>query len=460
MIARTIIAAALAGTVLTTPALAQDSEPFTLQGALGDPDGLTIAASYRARYEALDGQFRSGLDDSDDLIVLRGLLFVEYDAGPLRFGAELQDSRAYAGDEGGSVGTGEVNAVELIQGYVGIDIDGDDEDGTTMTADIGRFTMNLGSRRLVGRNNFRNATNAFTGARIELTGARDVYYTAFYTLPQIRLPDDKESILDNDVEFDEETFDLAFFGGFAQQPNFFAEGIGLELYFYGLDEDDSSDRATRDRELYTPGFRIYREPAKSKIDFEVEGIYQLGNVSASSASDAAELDVSAFSVHADAGYTFDADWAPHVIVEYDVASGDDGNGDFNRFDNLYGVRRPDWGPTSIYGPLGRANIHSVGARLEVKPDSRWDGFIGYRAAWLYDERDTFASTGIRDPDGDSGDFGGNQIEARARYWIVPRLLRLDVGGAVLFPGEFLEDAPNASGNGTTTYGYIDITATF
>lgn len=462
MIARTLTAALAAATFLAGPALAQDPEPFTLQSALGDPDNLTVTASYRVRYEALDGQVRSGLDDTDDLITLRGLLFAEYDAGPFRLGAELQDSRAYAVDAGSAVSTGEVNAFELIQGYVGIDIDGDGdgEDGTTATADIGRFTMDLGSRRLVGRNNFRNTTNAFTGARFEATGARNAYYTSFYTLPHIRLPNDKEEILDNEVEFDDETFNLTFWGGFTQQPKFFGNDIALELYFYALDEDDSPSRPTRDRELYTPGFRIYRNPAADKIDFELEGIYQLGSISASSAADAAELDVSAWSAHADVGYTFSGGWNPRVIVEYDIATGDDGEGDFNRFDALYGVRRPDWGPTSIYGPLGRANIHSVGTRLEVKPSSRLDGFVGYRAAWLYDERDTFASTGVRDPAGLSGDFAGHQIEARARYFLIPGLLRLEAGGAVLFPGEFLDDAPNASGNGATTYGYIDLTAAF
>lgn len=261
MIARTIIAAALAGTSLATFALAQESEPFTLQGALGDPDGLTISASYRVRYEALGGQFRPGLDENDDLITLRGLLVLGYDAGPIRLFGELQDSRAYAADAGSSVGTGEVNTFEPIQGYVGIDFDGDDEDGTTLTADIGRFVMDLGSRRLVGRNNFRNTTNAFTGIRLEATGARDSYYTAFYTLPHTRLPDDKESILDNETEFDDESFALAFWGGFMQQPKLFGN-TGLELYFYALDEDDTQARATRDREIFAGLSRVSRSQGR------------------------------------------------------------------------------------------------------------------------------------------------------------------------------------------------------
>lgn len=110
--------------------------------------------------------------------------------------------------------------------------------------------------------------------------------------------------------------------------------------------------------------------------------------------------------------------------------------------------------------MGRNNISSPGIRLEVKPSSRWDGFVFYRAAWLDSATDSFASTGLRDASGASGTFGGHQIEARARYWIIPKALRLDTGAAALFQGEFLEKAPNGNGFGDTLYGYIDITVSF
>lgn len=119
-----------------------------------------------------------------------------------------------------------------------------------------------------------------------------------------------------------------------------------------------------------------------------------------------------------------------------------------------------YGPTGIYGPLGRNNISSPGVRLEVKPSKRWDGFLFYRAAWLDSATDSFASTRVRDASGASGKFGGHQIEARARYWIVPKALRLDTGAAALFHGRFLETAPNTNGFGDTLYGYIDVTVSF
>lgn len=461
MIARLTLFAGTAGLAfLSAPAFAQDSkEAWTLHEAIGAPDELTITASVRARYEVLGGQFRPGLDRNDDLVTLRSNLFAEYDAGPVRIGGELIDARAYAADAGSSVGAGDVNAVELVQAYVGLDFGEALGKGTDATLDAGRFVMDLGSRRLVGRNNFRNTTNAFTGVRAEFSGAGKEHLTLFYTLPHTRLPVDKASILDNEIEWDRESFDLTFWGAYLTKPKLVGRG-NLDLFLFGLDEDDAPSRPTRDRRIYTPGFRFYSDPAAGVVDFEFEAAYQFGDISASSAANAATQNVSAHFIHAEVGRQFGGPWSPRVAIEYDLASGD-GRGDgFNRFDSLYGPRRFDYGPTGIYGPLGRSNISSPGVRLEVKPDKRWDGFLFYRAAWLDSATDSFASTGVRDATGNSGKFGGHQIEGRARYWIVPKLLRLDAGGAVLFNGRFLKDAPNASGNGNTSYGYVDITATF
>lgn len=444
----------LAGIALAASGTARAAdEPWTLHEAIGAPDNLRISGSARIRYEALSNQYRPGLDENDDLISLRAGLFAEYDAGRVRFGGELVDSRAYAADAGGAVGTGEVNALELVQAYVGIDFN----DRTRL--DVGRFTMDLGSRRLVGRNNFRNTTNAFTGARFDWRGRGREQASLFYTLPHTRLPADKDSILDNAAEWDRETFDLTFWGAFANLPAVIG-GANLDLYFFALDEDDSNSVATRNRELYTPGFRLFRDAQAGRWDFELEAAIQFGNVRASVTPDASRQDVSAWTLHAEIGRQFGGPWAPRIAIEYDHATGDRTGGDQGRFDSLYGPRRPDWGPTGIYGPLGRSNVRSPGVRLEVKPNSRWDGFIGYRAAWLDSRTDAFAFTGVRDPGGAAGRFAAHQVEARARYWIVPGLLRLDAGGAVLIRGRFLRDAGNANGYGDTLYGYTDITLAF
>jgi hypothetical protein len=438
------------------------AEPWSLQEALGDPDRLTVSGSFRARYESLDGQFRPGKDGGDQLISLRSTLFGEFDLGGVKLGAELFDSRAYEGDLGGAVSTGEVNTFEFVQAYAKVRLGqaGPKAAGTELT--LGRFTMDLGSRRLVGRNNFRNTTNAFTGAKLDWNGTSGAGLTAFYSLPQNRLPDDQASILDNETHFDRERWGQRFWGLFYARPDLPWGGSG-EAFVFGLKEKDAASFRSRNRDIVTIGGRLYRDPSAGAYDYEFEGGWQTGETRGStSPADTRDLDVDAWYLHAEVARTFEAAWSPRVSLEYDYASGDKDptDGKSQRFDSLYGTRRPDFGPTGIYGPIGRSNLSSPGVRIEVKPDKRWDGFLFYRALWLVTARDSFANTGVRDASGRSGKFAGHQIEARARYWIVPKQVRLDFGGAYLATGKFLERAPNATRQGDTLYGYADVTVTF
>src|SRR3546814_5960549 len=118
------------------------------------------------------------------------------------------------------------------------------------------------------------------------------------------------------------------------------------------------------------------------------------------------------------------------------------------------TRRPSdlYGPTGLYGPISRSNEISPGVRVEVKPDKRWSAFAMYRALWLANRTDSFGSTGVRDATGQSGRFAGQQLEASASYWLMPKVAQLEVGYARLFKGRFLRVAPNAPDTGDTNYG--------
>lgn len=431
---------------------------FRLQELVGDPEGLTIGGSVRLRYEALDNQFRPGLDEKDDAFVIRTLVRAEYDTGPVRFAAEMQDSRAYDTDAGSPVGTSEVNTFELINAYVGFDIGGTAKKPAA-TLEVGRFTMDLLNRRLVARNAFRNTINSFTGARLKVAGPAGSSLTAFYTMPQVRLPGDKDDILDNKVKWDRESNDLVFWGGVLDMP-LPRQGPLLNLAFFALDEQDGPDLATRDRKLYTANARLFRKPAPGHFDYEFEAAYQFGSISSGTAANAARLDVSASFVHAVAGYQWSGGWKPRISLAWDLAAGDKGAGSYNRFDTLFGARRWEFGPTSLYGALGRANLNTPGVFVEASPSARTSLSAAYRAAWLDSATDSFSSTGVKDGSGASGKFAGHQVEARVRHWLVPKFLQAELGGAVLFNGRFLKDAPNANGFGNTAYGYAQLEMTF
>lgn len=429
------------------------AQPAVAQPGTGK-DGLDLSGSIRARYEYLDGQFRPGFDEKDDLVSLRTTILGEFRSGGFRVGAEMYDSRAYGGEIGSAVSANDVNTLEFVQAYVGYGWRGAGGNRTAVQA--GRMTINLGSRRLIANDDYRNTSTGFTGVRGDLVRG-NTSATLLYLLPQQRLPDDLPSVLYNQWNFDRESFDTRLWGGlFARK---LGDGVTVEGTYLRFFERDGR-QATRDRRLHTFGARIIREPATRAFDYEVELIGQRGSISASTATTAARLPVGANFQHAEIGYTVAGAWKPHLSLEFDRASGDDRGRRFGRFDTLYGMRRADLGPAGIYGALGRTNIIAAGARLEVAPSKRLDAFASWRALWADEQSDSFSTTGIRDVSGASGSYAGHQFDGRVRYWVVPAKLRAELNAVYLAKGRLLRDAPNAPPTGDTVYTSLALSAVF
>jgi hypothetical protein len=66
----------------------------------------------------------------------------------------------------------------------------------------------------------------------------------------------------------------------------------------------------------------------------------------------------------------------------------------------------------------------------------------------------------RDPTGRSGDFIGHTFDGRARYWIVPESIRLELGGSALIHGEFSKNLPDGPEDDLTLFGYAQVTLSF
>ena len=310
---RVLAMTAAAALTVGGPAWAAQA-PWTLQTALGPPDGLTVSGSARARYEVLDGQVRPGFGTGEDILVLRTTLFAEYRTGPLRLGAELYDSRAYGADRGGVLSTTDVNAFEPVQAYVAADLGPLFGAGTGANLQLGRMMLNLGSRRLVAADDYRNTTNGYTGGKLELKGRAGTSATLIYVAPQVRLPEDQPGLRANRVRLDTEDGDLVLWGGVAGKSGLPDKAL-LEIQYIGLDERDAPGRATRDRELRTFGARLFRAPEAGRLDYEFEAFRQTGRVRASAAPAAAVQEVSAGFAHAEGGYQFAGGWKPHLALE-------------------------------------------------------------------------------------------------------------------------------------------------
>jgi hypothetical protein len=444
---------------MLTPGQAGDiAAPWRLDTALRTPDWLDISGEQRSRYETLDGQFRLGRRGSDQAIALRTLLLTQLKAEPGRLVLELMDGREYLTDAGSPIDNTMVNALDILQAYARWDAH-ELIPGGTNTVRVGRETLDLGNRRLVARNAFRNTINAFTGIDWlwEHTGGGSI--RAFYFLPVRRLPEDIPSLLDNDIVLDSQSFDSQFGGLYAELPKLPWQVRAEVYYLYAQDE---RTLRLRERELHTSGVRVYRNAAPGHWDFELESTYQVGESQQRILPTAPLRDHFAHHQHGAIGYTFDARWKPRVGIRYDYASGDSDPGDNEngRFDTLYGARRFEFGPTGIYGAIARANLNSPEYNLSVQPLKGVELNISHRFVQLAESRDAWTASGLVDPSGEAGSDVGQQVEVRLRWQAIPGQVRWDTGYTHLFAGRFMKDAVAIQEKGDVNYFYAELTLLF
>ena len=433
------------------------AEPRRLADALPLPERLELSGEHRTRFEHTSDRFRAGRRGSDQILVARTLLLARLRlSASASLVAELMDSRAGLDDASTPVNTGIVNATDWLQAH--LELADPDLFGGSARVRLGRMTLDVGDRRLVARNRFRNTINAFTGLDVAWTRG-DHTLRGFYTLPVQRRPTAQADLRDNDAEADRESLDVIFWGLYGQTA--LPRGHRGETFFFGLHEQDASDRPTANRELYTHGVRVWKPPIARAFDYQLESVFQWGHSRASAAS-VSDLDHRAHFHHAELGYSFAKPGSPRVILQYDYASGDGSaaDGDNGRFDTLFGARRFDFGPTGIWGPFARTNLQTPGIRFTAKAGARVTAMLAYRAFWLASDNDAWTTSGLADPSGASGDFVATQLELRLRFAALPGNLRLEGGLAWLHAEEFADDAPGSPRFGRALYTYLQAAVRF
>jgi len=442
---------------LSAASLTLSAAPWRLSEALDLPSWIRLSGEQRTRYETLDGQFRAGRRGGDQALALRTSLTADFHTEPVGFLAEVLDARQYLSDAGSPIDNTMVNALDVLQAHVRWEA-GRLIPGGTNTVRLGRETLDLGNRRLVARNAYRNTINSFTGIDWLWSADEGGSVRAFYFLPVQRLPEDADSLLDNQIEADWQGFGRQFFGAYATSARF-AGQTRAEAYWLVLDEDASV--GSRHRRLHTPGGRLFRRPAAGQVDFEFEAALQRGT-SRANVGNLPALDHTAWMGHAAVGYTVSSAWMPRVGISYQQTSGDRSPGDTenHRFDTLFGARRFEFGPTGIYGAVARANLRSPEYSLSIRPTKWLETSVSHRFLWLDSDTDAFSVTGVRDASGGSGTEVGQQVELRNRLDLIPGTLRADVGVAWLVDGPFLRNAPNATRSGDSTYLWFEATLTF
>ena len=430
------------------------------QEQLGELPWFTISGSHRTRYEHLLNQFRRDAPGDDVALSLRTILLAEFGSEAVAAGIEVADSRVYLSDGNTPLGTSHVNPIDVLQAYMTAVVPNVLADGSSLRMKLGRQTMDVGSRRFVARNRFRNTINSRTGMDLELTLPDQGRVRAFLTIPVERRV---ESIADNKPKLDIERFESVFWGVVVGSRTW-RHGIRAELEVFGIHERDSEEYQTSNRNFVTPGFRILRAPEPGLIDFEIESVVQVGTSRRTSFEDyLTDLDHRAFFAHLALGYTLPSVLHPRLVLQYDHATGDEDptDGSNGRFDTLYGARRFEYGPTGICSAFARSNVTSPGLRIELTPRRQIRGFIGYRSVWLAQARDAWTTTGVVDFEGLSGRHLGHQIEGRFRWQILPANMRLETGFAHLWLGDFLVNAPNGTPNpNNPTFLYTQLSVLF
>ncbi len=447
------------GLCLPGRAWAQEHPPSPQSGeeietALGAPKWLSIDLQVRTRYETLSRQLEAGRSGGDEALTSQLSLRAEARGERFALVGELIDARLLAGNDGGAAAQ-QVDALEPLQAYLAL------SPTPRIEMDFGRFTQDLGSRRLISRSAFSNTITAFDGVRVTASPAAGAHLTALYVKPTTRRPDDIGLELDNEAGLNATADSTRLWGAHAAFP--LGGAMSGETYALRLEEKDASDLETRNRRLWTYGVRLRQTAGPSRIDVDLEWIGQSGRSrAASSAADLADLDHRASFVHAEAGYTFALAGAPRVSISYDNASGDRSptDGKTQRFDTLYGDRSFELGPTALYGLIARTNLDSLAARIDIQPDARTDANLTLRNMRLDSASDSFGGTRIRDASGASGRQVGVQVDGRMRWWAIPKRVRIEAGAAFLFAGSFLERAPNAPTRGDIAYSYTTALLTY
>ncbi len=419
--------------------------------ALSDIE-VEFSGNHRLRYEYMHNGPRPNAAVIDDLLVSRLYLDTKVNAGHWFGELEIQDSRGWFEGESTPIGTDDINTLEPIQAFIGWR-GGDD---LPLQISVGRITKNLSTRRLVARNRYRNTTNGFSGVDVKWRG-EDWAINAFAFRPVIREPSDRESIANNEFELDKTSPGQQFWGA-ELKP---ATSSEWTAHILALHESDRPDFPSRNRRLVTTGGQWYHLNKQSGIHTAGELGIQFGKSRATSADlDTRDLDHFAWFMHAEAGLRSEYLWQGRMSVLFDYASGDHslGDGSTQRFDNLFGARRFDFGPTGIYGPQGRSNMISPGIRWDSQPLQPTRLMVVWRGFWLAEPFDIHAGTGFQD-DFRGKRYVGQQVEARIRQAVTDDL-GLEAGAAYLIKGGLLRGDAFAQGDEDGAYLYLQTTLRF
>ncbi len=436
---------------------------LSAQAQSGD-DAPLVALRFqqRSRLESIDDSPRATVASSDQVLEMQTSMFVDVGRGKVRFSGELQDARSELNDSQSLISTSFVNTLEPLQANLTWNFSDMLDEGHTGSLKVGRFTLDVGRRRLVARSGTRNTMSSFTGVDWQWRGSDGRNARVFAVVPMRILPTDRASLLANDEELDRGNRNTTFRGAFYQFPALKSRDL-FEVYWAGIDQGNRAQNDALPRDFDSVGFRVSRPTAVDKWSYEVEAVLQYGESSATAGGITRRgLDHDAEFYHAEFGYAFSGKLSPVLLMQYDRASGDHDPFD-NRnegYDTLFGERRFDFNPQGIYGLFARGNVRTPGVRLTFVPWQHWQTTFSYRKYELDSTRDAWSGIGLRDLTGQAGRSIGRQLEGFFTWNAIANRLTLETGFARLQAGRFFRETTGAGFRGNPTFLYTQLTTNF
>ncbi len=429
-------------------------------GEYKDIDWLNVGLDSRARYEYRENSLvprpntsgiggppslRQILPYTPWLVRTRGYVGIKDVFDPLRFVLEFQDSRAFnsiyplAGQD--------INETELIQGFGELylkDALGKDSKGQGRAISIraGRMAFEIGSRRLIARNEFRNTTNNFEGFRVRLgEWKNDVDLDSFLMRPVIRYP----------YAWDQPEWNNWIYGSFLSVRNI-SPYLTVQPYFIGRkqygDPLNSSSALKVKRDTQAPGLRVYGN--YNNFDWDIDVMKQFGTVGAISQTypyiwgannisgpfggyaQTKHHDALAYGI--DVGYTFaEHPWKPRISAVYIYGSGNSSpwSSTNSNVDTFYGFNQP----FSRNDYIGWNNVKDPKVRIEFEPvkDTRID--TAFSSYWLASASSAWDRTNLWAPLGNRGTFMGTEWDIRIRQKL-NEFVNISASYARFWPGSF------------------------
>ena len=391
-----------------------------LANASSDEIAFDVSGSFRVRYESLNNPIfptsSTAREQSNQRLSTRFIVNSTVSYQNLAATIEIRDSRVFLDENDPTLTANQVNTLEPTQFFITYKPERESSLYEVSAIKVGRMELDYGSRRLLAKTAYRNATNSYDGIVVEARVA-DWQVHGVYVLPVSRFPTDSESLDGNERAFDKSFSERKFFGVYAASKD-----NNVKLQSYWLKEDDSEALATKNRDLYTLSVD-YTQPFDNGLITNIEVVGQTGtSYQTASANDTVEKDVRAYMLFGYVGKQVTDNTFLRAEVDYISGDNDTSDDTISDFDTLYGVRRFDFGPTDVYQAMPRRNLKAVGLRSVSKPAKAHNIMLGYKAMWYQ-----------KAPQ-DVDSFIGHQVEARWRYQVRPEL-RLVLGGAYLKKGE-------------------------